>query len=248
VAVVGRNLAQLEGIELGDDLRVTSAAGDAALRVVGISGSQQEDGTVVFVPLPTARALLDRPGGASGYWVRTESQDPTDVDHTTALLEDRLVAAGYEVSSEVRYVAERGEVADNRTLATTIAVLGFLVVAISMVGLASAMTTSVLERTREIGVLRSIGARARDVRRVFTTEGVALAVLGWLIGIPLGYAFTRGLVRLVWELVDVRLPVVFPVENLLLALVGMLVLALVSLSLPVHRAVRLRPGEALRYE
>ncbi len=125
--------------------------------------------------------------------------------------------------------------------------LGFVIVAMSMVGLANAITTNVLERTREIGVLRSIGARARDVRRIFTTEGVALALTGWLLGIPLGYLLTRLLVRLVWEIVDVRIPVVFPPANVLIALAGTLVLALLVLALPVRRAVRFRPGEALRY-
>lgn len=169
------------------------------------------------------------------------------MDRTTALLEDRLAAEGYEVSSEIRYVAERDEVAANSTLTTTIAVLGFLIVAMSMVGLANAITTNVLERTREIGILRSIGARARDIRRIFTTEGVVLALLGWLIGIPLGYLLTRLIVRLVWEIVDVRLPVVFPPGNVLVALVGTTALALHVLVLPVRRAVRFRPGDALRY-
>ncbi len=104
-----------------------------------------------------------------------------------------------------------------------------------------------LERTREIGILRCIGARGRDVRRIFTTEGVALAAAGWLVGIPLGYLLTRALVRLVWEVVDVRIPVVFPTVHVLVALVGTVVLALLVLFLPVRRAVRLRPGEALRY-
>jgi putative ABC transport system permease protein len=117
----------------------------------------------------------------------------------------------------------------------------------SMVGLANAITTNVLERTREIGILRSIGARARDVRRIFTTEGVVLALAGWLVGIPLGYLLTRLIVRLVWEIVDVRLPVVFPPGNVLVALVGTTALALLVLALPVRRAVRFRPGDALRY-
>ena len=125
--------------------------------------------------------------------------------------------------------------------------LGFLIVAMSMVGLANAITTNVLERTREIGILRSIGARARDIRRIFTTEGVALALVGWLLGIPLGYALTRLLVWLVWQIVDVRLPVVFPPLNILIALVGTVALALLVLFLPVRRAVRFRPGDALRY-
>ena len=72
--------------------------------------------------------------------------------------------------------------------------LGLLVVAISMAGLANALTMSVLERIREIGILRSIGARARDIRGIFATEILNLAVTGWLIAIPLGYLLGRCLV------------------------------------------------------
>jgi ABC-type lipoprotein release transport system permease subunit len=176
-----------------------------------------------------------------------DSSDPTSVDHATSDVEDRLGALGYEVNSEIRYVAERDEVAANRTITTSIAVLGFVIVAISMLGLANAITTNVLERTREVGVLRSIGARARDVRRIFTTEGIALAVAGWLVGIPLGYALTRLLVWLVWEVIAIRLPFVFPAGNVLVALVGTVVLALLVLAVPVRRAVHLRPGDALRH-
>ena len=95
----------------------------------------------------------------------------------------------------------------------------------SMVGLANAITMSIIERTREIGILRCIGARARDVRRIFSTEGVALALAGWLLGIPLGYALTRLIVRLLWEIAGVRVPVLFPPWNVVLALVGTVVLA-----------------------
>jgi putative ABC transport system permease protein len=247
VAVIERNIAQLAGIGVGDRVTLATAAGDAAFVVVGVAENQQEDGTALFVPLTTARELLDRPTGATAYWIRMRSSEPAFVDRTTSRVEDRLAALGYEVTTEVRYVAERDEVAANRSLTTTIAVLGFVIVAMSMVGLANAITTNVLERTREIGILRGIGARARDVRRIFASEGIALAVSGWLIGIPLGYALTRVLVWLVWEVVEVRLAVVFPPWNILIALVGTLALALLVLFFPVRRAVRFRPGDALRY-
>jgi ABC-type antimicrobial peptide transport system permease subunit len=65
-------------------------------------------------------------------------------------------------------------------------VLGFLIVAIGMAGLANALTMSVLERTREIGILRSIGARARHIRCIFAAETIVIAVIGWLIAIPVG--------------------------------------------------------------
>jgi putative ABC transport system permease protein len=247
VVVVERNIAQILGVEVGDQVALETAAGAADFDVVGIADNQQEEGTAVYVPLTTARALIGLPAGASAYWVRADSSEPAFVDHTTTLVEDRLVALGYEVGTEVTYVAERDEVAANRSLTTTIGLLGFVIVAMSMVGLANAITTNVLERTREIGIVRCIGARARDVRRIFTTEGVAIAVAGWLVGIPLGYLFDRLLVWLIWEVADVRIPVLFPPANVAVALVGTLVLSLLVLHLPVRRAVRFRPGDALRY-
>jgi putative ABC transport system permease protein len=247
VAVIERNLARATGVDVGEGVTLATAAGPMRLRVVGIARNQQENGTVLFVPLTTVRALFDLPTGASTYWIRTVSPEHDLVDRTTTLLENRLAALGYEVGNEVTYVATQENVASNRTITTTIAVLGFLIVAMSMVGLANAITMSIVERTREIGILRCIGARARDVRRIFMTEGVTLAVAGWLLGIPLGFALNRFLVWLVREVVKVDVPAAYPPRNILIALVGTVVLAILVLLLPLRRAVRFRPGEALRY-
>ena len=110
------------------------------------------------------------PADANDYWVRTTSHEHAFVDRTTTRIENALTAHGYDVGTEIVYVRLADEIASYRTLTTSITVLGFLIVAISMAGLANALTMSVLERTREIGILRSIGARARDVRRIFATE------------------------------------------------------------------------------
>ena len=98
--------------------------------------------------------------------------------------------------------------------------LGLLIVAISMVGLVNAITMSVLERTREIGVLRCIGARARDIRRIFAAEGLAVSLAGWLLGIPLGYALARMFSWLLLKVVGIDFGFTFPPLNLLIALVG----------------------------
>jgi putative ABC transport system permease protein len=247
VAVIESNLAGRTGTEVGDLVTLETAAGAARFRIVGIAGNRQEDGTVLFVPLTTLRSVLGSPAGVSTYWIKTTSSEHAVVDRTFTRLEDRLNALGYQMGGELTYVEERNDVAENRTITTSIAVFGLLIVAISMVALANAITMSVLERTREIGILRCIGARARDVRRIFATEGVALALAGWLLGIPLGYALDRVLVWLVWEVVGVRIEVVFPPWNLVLALVGTVALALLIMLLPIRRAVRFRPGDALRY-
>jgi putative ABC transport system permease protein len=246
VAVVERNIARVTGTRVGDRVRVETATGPITFRVIGVATNQQENGTALFVPLTTMRGILGN-ARSNDYWIRTTSHDHALVDRTTTQLEDTLAAYGYDVGTEIEYVGEADNVASNRTVTKTIAVLGFLIVAISMVGLANAITMSVIERTREVGILRTIGARARDVRRIFATESVVLATGGWLLGIPVGYLLDIFLVWLVKEVVNVEVPLAFPLSNVALALAGTVLLALVITLLPIRRAVRYRPGEALRY-
>jgi putative ABC transport system permease protein len=248
VAVVERDIAQATGIRLGDSISVQTASGPAAFRVIGISANQQENGTALFVPLTTMHAVLtSMPADANDYWVQTTSHDHAFIDRTTTRIEDTLTAQGYDVNSEIVYVRLASEIASYRTVTTTLAVVGLLVVAISMAGLANALTMSVLERTREIGILRSIGARARDIRRIFAAETLTLAAAGWLIGIPLGYLLDLFLVWLVKKVVNINLTLAFPPWNLALALAGTILLALLITLVPIRRAAHLRPGAALRY-
>ena len=248
VALIERNLARATGTHVGDRVQVDTSNGPLALRVIGIAANQQENGTAFFVPHATMRAFYgSSPASGDDYWVRTTSHTHSFVDQTTTQIEDAMATAGFDTSTEIEYVEEANNVASNQTVTTTIAVLGFLIVAISMVGLANAITMSVIERTREIGILRTIGARARDVRRIFAAESVVIALIGWLLGIPVGYLLVRFLVWMVREVVNVQVPVTFPLANVGVALVGTVLLALVITLLPIRRAVRYRPGEALRY-
>ncbi len=248
VAVIERDIADATGTRLGDSISVQTASGPASFRVIGISTNQQENGTALFVPLTTMHALMtSRPADANDYWVQTTSHDHALIDRTTTRIEDTLTAHGYDVNSEIVYVRLANEIAGERTLTTTLAVVGLLVVAISMAGLANALTMSVLERTREIGILRSIGARARDIRRIFATETLTLAAAGWLIGVPLGYLLDQLLVWLVKTVVNVDITLAFPPWNLALALAGTILLALLITLVPLRRATHLRPGAALRY-
>jgi putative ABC transport system permease protein len=248
VAVVERDLARAAGTRVGDTVSVDTAAGPVSLRVIGIATNQQEGGTALFVPLTTMHTLMTgRPADANDYWVRTTSHSHALIDQTTTRIENILTAHGYSVSSEIKYVQLANEIASYRTLTTTLAVVGFLVVAISMAGLANALTASVLERTREIGVLRAIGARARHIRRIFATETVTLAATGWLIAIPLGYLLDRLLVWMVKEVMNQEVPFTFPLWYLAVAFAGTILLALLITLAPIRRAVHYRPGKALRY-
>jgi putative ABC transport system permease protein len=248
VAVIEQAIASTTGTRLGDTITVQTESGPASFRVIGISPQQQENGIALFVPITTMHAVLTgMPADASDFWVQTTSQDHAFIDRTTTRIEDTLTTRGYDVNSAIVYVKLADEIASYRTLTTTLAVVGLLVVAIGMAGLANALTMSVLERTREIGILRSIGARARDIRRIFAAETLTLAAAGWLIGIPLGYLLDLFLIWMVKQVANVNLTLAFPPWNLALALAGTILLALLITLMPIRRAARLRPGAALRY-
>ena len=247
VTVIAKNIARAIDADVGDTVTIQTAAGPARLRIVGSTGTQMQNGLLLLTPLSTLRRVLHSPDTVNGYWVRTSSPDHGLIDRTTTALEDRLAAAGYSIGTNIRYVDQARNVDRNRQISMAIGILGFLIVAISMVGLVNAITMNVLERTREIGVLRCIGARARDIRRIFAAEGIAVSLAGWLLGIPVGYAFARLLNLLLLKVVKIEFAFTFPPVNILIALVGTVVLALLIMRLPLRRAVRFKPGEALRY-
>ena len=247
VAVLGRTLAKTTGKGVGDHIRLSTGGGPATLQVIGISSNQTGNGGVIFVPVSTLQAVLGSPGVFNNYWITTTSDDHGLIDRTTTRLEDTLAAHGNQVGSIVNYDAKEKQIAANGMITTSITVLGLLIVAISMVGIINAITMSILERTREIGMLRSVGARARDIRRIFATEGLVVSLLGWALGVPLGYTLARALGWATGEAVGLKITFVFPALYVAIALVGTVILALVVMLAPLRRAVRLKPGEALRH-
>jgi putative ABC transport system permease protein len=247
VAVLGRQLAEHLGAHVGDTTRLQSPAGPIQVRIVGISNSQDNEGLAVYMPLATLQAVLHTPGEVNAYMIVAASKDHGFVDRVNTRLEDSLGKHGAQVTTQVTYVAKRDNVAFNAKLTQAITVLGLVIVAISMVGLVNAITMGILERTREIGTLRCIGARARDIRRIFATEGMVVALLGWLLGLPAGYLLARGIIALTSSVAHIDLSFAFPTANLAITLVGTIVLSLLVLLAPVRRAVRFKPGEALRY-
>jgi len=247
VIVVEQSIARASNTHVGQRVSVRTAAGDVPFKVVGIVSDQQMNGIVLFAPLATMQSVLHTPGAVNYYWIQTTSGNHQLIDQTNMRIERVTAAHGLQMKTTREYVAQANDRAAYRGLTTAITAMGLLIVAISMVALINTLTMVVLERTREIGVLRCIGAHARDVRRIFATEGLTIALAGWLIGIPLGFGLAHGVVTLVQNVVNEHLLFTFPALNIPLALIGTLILALLVIQIPLRRAVRFKPGEALRY-
>jgi putative ABC transport system permease protein len=247
VAVLGRTIAKSAGAEVGDDVRLETANGPATFRVIGISANQANNGGVVYLPVSSLQAVLGLERTYNNYFIDTDTDEHALIDRTTSSLEDVLGAQGEQVSTFVNYEMRKTQVAANAQISMSITILGLLIVAISMVALINSITMGILERTREIGILRSIGARGRDVRRIFATEALVVALLGWGLGVPLGYLMARGLGKLAGDATGIDIAFVFSPANVPLTLLGTVILALIVMLAPLRRAVNFKPGDALRY-
>ncbi|HEX8006495.1 MAG TPA: FtsX-like permease family protein [Trebonia sp.] len=246
--VLGPVVADASGARVGQDLTLDMAAGPVRVRVIGIDTGRNNSGNIVYFPLPVLERLDGTPGAANSLWVSTASTAHPTIDQAATAVASRLAAAGYPVTTTKIYALEAQYTASENSVLAIVEILGLVVVAIMLMGLAGALTMGIIERTREIGILRCLGARSRHIRRIFSTEAVVLTLAGWALGILLGWLIYQGLLILVRHDADLTLPQDFPPAIPLITLAGVLVLTLIVIRGPLHRATRIQPGTALRYQ
>ena len=130
-----------------------------------------------------------------------------------------------------------------------LASIGLIALVIAALGIANALLAAVRERRREIGVLKAIGARDRDVRRIFLLEALALGLGGGLAGTLLGWTIARGVGAVVNDYLSAQglagVTVSLPLAVLAAGTLGSAVLALLAGSVPAVRAARLPARDAM---
>ncbi len=189
-AVVFNQGAISRGYSIGDDITLTVAGRSSTWRVVGIV-SEPFGPLTAFVTDQAFADVTGRTDNATLIRIVTASHDAT----TRRAVLDRVVSALGEASVSVSLaspVTRAGQVMEGHALvvmATQIAI-ALIMGIVGSIGLWSAMSMNVLERTRELGVMHAIGATPRAVRRIVVMEGVLTAVISCLLAILLSAPLT----------------------------------------------------------
>jgi putative ABC transport system permease protein len=193
-AVVGLELLRGLRGKLGDTVTVLSNDQDGVMnaveaRVSGkLAAATQGEKKLVLLPLAKARELVRMPDQATEIAVAARNLD--DVDALTERVRTAL-GPGYTVRSWKQVAGFAHELVTTQDKALNVVVMVFLVVI--LMGLMNAMLASVLERTREIGTMVSLGAKRRMVVMLFVTEAMCIGFVGSLIGVMLGGAIVLAL-------------------------------------------------------
>ena len=252
-AVLTGRYADDKGLEVGEDLRILTPNGQERLRIVGLisptGAGLLNDGIVAFAPLPVAQELFERGGRIDALDVVVDAGIANSPDELAALkarLAGRL-GRDYEVS----YPASRGQLV-TQMLSTYQQGLSFFSIVAIFVGaflIYNAFSMTVLERTREIGLLRAVGMSRGQVMGLVLTEAAVLAVLGSALGVVCGVLLARGLIAMLGGVVgaDVNL-VAIPPGGLWQSLAVGGAVTIGSALLPARQAAQTSPLEALRVQ
>ena len=249
VMVIGPALSTRNGLDVDDTVEVMTATGPQDFKVVGVTDSLWENGLVIFTPLSTLSDILGTGDEVIGLWILTDDSDDENlIDRTNTAIEDEMAERGITIQTQIRYVAEQQNVANNQALLTLLLMISVVIILISMIGLISTLTMNIMDRTKEIGMLRCIGAKSRDIRRMFSAEGVFIAFMGWIVGIPLGVFISWMISYLGTDMMDIEVPFTFPVILIVYAGLISVIGTAVIIQLPLMRATTFKPGDALRYQ
>lgn len=250
--VLNRELAQAMGVSVGDwiTIDIPTQKRESDWQVVGL----------VFEPVDPAAAIVPREGllreiGEVGRGqsirVQTVRQDAASETATAADLRALYETHGYEVVASVQDTAHRLATERTNRMALIFVILTSMAVLTAVVGavaLSGTLALNVLERTREIGVMRAIGARSPTIMGMFMMEGIFQGVLSWLVSALLSFSLFRPLANALGQaMFGANLDYRYDFGAVLTWLVIILVISTLASILPARNATRISVRESLAY-
>lgn len=252
-AVLGSQLAQKLWVGLGDELAVISPWNQKTqkFRVSGIfeSGMYDYDSSLVYVRLRAAQGLFLLGEKVTGIGVKVD-----DISHAPAISRHIQAKLNYPYRAMSWVELNRNLFSALRLEKTVMFVILALIILVAAFNIGSNLSTLVTEKTRDIGILKSMGSNRNGIRTIFILEGLMIGTMGTAIGILGGFLTCKLLQR--YQFIKIpgdvyyidTLPVCMQPWDFILVAMFSIAISLLAAFYPAHCASRLNPAEALRYE
>ena len=243
--LIGRRLAERLLTEVGDSLALTAADQSRRFKISAIyeTGVSDIDKVRLFLHQPGARSLLKRPFGASFLQVNLADIDraPQDAEHMSSVI------GHLTVSWQER---EKTWLEAFKFLRISAAITVFTIILISGLGMFNTLAIIVMEKSREIAILRSIGYTREDVSSIFLLQGLLILVLGtilgWLCAAGLTFAISRIPIHIRGIFSTDYFPVYWSAAHYIAAAAIAFIVVLTASYLPARKAARFEPAEIIR--
>lgn len=247
--LVSSSVAEMLEKELGDTVIVSLGGLSTEFEIIGIVSYPFEAVFVDWEVLAGLAGLTDAKGEPMPmlFYVRLEDTDPSveQVDAVIDQISEQMLAHGITTTFG-------NQVQDAEDAATSVMTFGMIfgltasvMAAVGAIGLLAALSMSVFERQKEIGVMRSIGAGSLTVAGQFLIEGILVGLAAWIVAVPFGYVFSKLLVAMLpFGISDIP----FALTSLVAGLVGVIIVATISSLWPSISAARKTVSEIIRYQ
>ena len=250
VVISNKFLDQEPDVKVGDDIVLRLNGKKKIWHVVGIVHMMMADAPTLYVNYPYYSRVVHSAGRADGLRLFTDNADPTALMAAVKGLERTFRGSGIAISSMLSISDLRsGLEAIFAVVTAVLLVMAALLVAVGLLGLTGAISLNVLERNREIGVMRAIGAPGRAVLQVIVTEGVVIGLLSWVLGVLLSLPLSKLLSDAVGlAIMQAPFSYTFSTAGAGLWLILVVLLTASASAWPARLAVRLTVREALTYQ
>jgi putative ABC transport system permease protein len=243
-------LSKFPGLKPGDSLRLKVNGKENDWRVVGIFQFVNQQGTIAYSTFEYISRLTHATNHAYTYRIVTSQHDPASQQVMADQIDAYFRVRGFHVSQTRTGDSTMKTASDSLDiLVTFLLIMALLTALVGSIGLTGTMGMNVLERTREIGVMRSIGAVDMEIIRTVITEGLVIGGISWVVGALLSFPITFLLSSIISSAIfQSQIAVHYTVTGFLIWLGIVLVLSALASVLPARKAARLTIREVLAYE
>jgi len=206
--------------------------------------------TIAYADFDFVADLVDLPNQATSFKVILDEHSLEAQTQTSALLDTYLKEHDFMVGSvEAGLTTQQDASEAINILIIFLLIMALLTAFVGSIGLTGTMGMNVLERTREIGVMRAIGAIDREIIKSVVIEGIMIGLITWIFAIALSFPISFGLLRIIAEaMMGSRMDLKFTFEGMALWLAVVVLLSFVASIVPARNAARLTIREVLAYE